>query len=256
VPRQGSRTQPRLYRELASWFHLLTPPENYAEEARVYRRTLLDAVRPRPRTLLELGSGGGNNASHMKRWFQMTLTDLSPQMIEISRSHNPELEHIRGDMRTLRLRREFDAVFAHDSLMYMTSEADLRAAIETAFVHCRAGGVALFVPDCTRETFRPQTNCGGSDGDDGRGLRYLEWTFDPDPEDTWFYTDFAYLLRSPDGTIRAEHDRHIEGVFGRRDWLRLLREAGFRPRYLTYAHSDAGKLVAFLALKPLRAKGR
>ena len=250
------RAQPRLYSELASWFHLLTPPENYAEEARFYRRTLLASVKPRSRTVLELGSGGGNNASHMKRWFQMTLTDLSPQMLKISHALNPELEHIRGDMRTLRLGREFDAVFAHDALMYMTTERDLRAAIETAYVHTRTGGAALFVPDCTRETLRPQTNCGGSDGDDGRGLRYLEWTWDPDPDDTWFYTDFAYLLRSPSGTIRAVHDRHIDGVFRRAEWLRLLREGGFRPRALTFAHSDVGKLPAFLGVKPQQAKRR
>ena len=32
----------------------------------------------------------------------------------MSRSINPECEHVQGDMRTLRLGREFDAVFVHD----------------------------------------------------------------------------------------------------------------------------------------------
>jgi hypothetical protein len=31
---------PKLYDELASWFPLLTPPEDYAEEADVYRRII------------------------------------------------------------------------------------------------------------------------------------------------------------------------------------------------------------------------
>lgn len=250
MPRQPRAEQPRLYRELASWFHLLTPPENYAEEARFYRRTLIESVKPRPRTVLELGSGGGNNASHMKRWFQMTLSDLSPQMLTISRSLNPELKHIQGDMRTLRLRCEYDAVFAHDALMYMTTERDLSAAIETAFVHCRPGGAALFVPDCTRETFRQGTHCGGKSDPDGRGLRYLEWNWDPDPRDTQFNVDFSYLLREPGGSLRVEQDRHVFGLFRRRDWMRLLREAGFRPRALTFDHSEDGKLIAFLGVKP------
>ena len=36
----------------------------------------------------------------------------------------------------------FDAVFVHDAVVYMTTEADLALAIKTAFVHCRPGGIA------------------------------------------------------------------------------------------------------------------
>ncbi len=68
-------TAPKLYGDLASWFHLLTAPEDYAEEAEVYRQTLVEACAQPPRTLLELGSGGGNNACHLKAHFEMTLTD-------------------------------------------------------------------------------------------------------------------------------------------------------------------------------------
>ena len=120
----------KLYSSIASWFHLLTAPADYAEEAETYRGLLIGACASPPRTVLELGSGGGNNASHMKEHFELTLTDVSPQMLALSRTINPELEHIEGDMRTLRLGREFDAVFVHDALDYMTSEDDVRAAIE------------------------------------------------------------------------------------------------------------------------------
>jgi len=35
-------------------------------------------------------------------------------MLELSRTINPELEHLVGDMRTIRLGRTFDAVLIHD----------------------------------------------------------------------------------------------------------------------------------------------
>lgn len=92
--------------------------------------------------MLELGLGGGNNASHLKKHFQMTLFDFSPGMLNVSKVLKPECEHIRGDMRTIRLEREFDAVFIHDAISYMLTEADLLQAIETAYVHCKPGGVA------------------------------------------------------------------------------------------------------------------
>ena len=75
---------PKLYTELADWFHVLTAPEDYAEEAEFYRRTLVSACEQKPRTLLELGSGGGNNASHLKQHFEMTLVDLAPEMLAVS----------------------------------------------------------------------------------------------------------------------------------------------------------------------------
>ena len=117
----------RLYSDLASWWPLISPPEEYAGEA-ASAASLLRTANPPTRTVLELGSGGGNNAFHLKGEFEMTLVDLSDEMLAVSRQLNPECEHIRGDMRTLRLGRTFDAVFVHDAIDYMITEADLRRA--------------------------------------------------------------------------------------------------------------------------------
>ena len=157
----------RFYADLAPWWPLISPPDHYEEEAQFAASLLRTADGPVER-VLELGSGGGSNASHMKSSFTMTLVDLSPSMLEVSARLNPECEHVRGDMRDLRLGREFDAVFVHDAIDYMTTEAHLRRAMETAFVHCRPGGVAVFVPDHVTERFEPETDHGGSDGADGR----------------------------------------------------------------------------------------
>lgn len=243
---------PKLYAELASWWPLLSPPEKYAEEAAFYERTLIAASARPPRTLLELGSGGGNNASYLKRRFEMVLVDRAPGMLAVSRALNPECEHVAGDMRTVRLGREFDCVFIHDAIMYMATESDLRQAFTTAFVHCRPGGAALFAPDFVRETFRSLTDHGGCDGEDGRGLRYLEWSWDPDPADTTYITEMVYVLRAGDGSVLVEHDRHVEGLFARADWLRLLAEVGFLPEVVPFDHSELepGTYELFVGTKP------
>jgi SAM-dependent methyltransferase len=229
--------QPKLYTDLADWWHLLSPAEEYAEEAEIYSRVLAENAGGPVRTLLELGSGGGNNASHMKARFDLTLVELSEAMVAQSRRINPELEHHVGDMRTVRLDREFDAVFIHDAICYMATAEDLRLAIETSHAHCRRGGVALFAPDHVVETFRAETSHGGADGAD-RALRYLEWTWDPDPSDSSYCVDYAYLLRLPDGSARVEHDRHIEGLFPRQTWLDLLTAAGFDAQCVPVEHSE------------------
>jgi SAM-dependent methyltransferase len=225
----------KLYSELAEWWPMMAPPAEFREEALFFDRLLRESSHPRPRTLLDLGSGTGNNAFHLKAHFTMTLVDKSPQMLAVNRGVNPECEHVLGDMRTLRLGRTFDAVFVHDAVCHMTTESDLRAVMETAFVHCRPGGVALFVPDELRETFVPSTDHGGHDKEN-RSLRYVQWTTDPDPRDTAILVDFGILLRDERGDVQVVHERQTHGLFARAVWLRLLRKSGFTATVVSHKH--------------------
>ena len=88
-----------MYSDLARWWLLLSPPRHYVEEAASLLDLIREAARFPLKTLLELGSGGGSNAFHFKQHYKLTLTDLSPQMLEVSRGVNPESEHVEGDMR-------------------------------------------------------------------------------------------------------------------------------------------------------------
>ena len=85
----------RLYRDLAHWYPLLTPVSDYAEEAAFYRRLFEAHCQRPPRTLLDLGSGGGHNAAHLKAALACTLVDLEPAMLALSRRINTECEHIQ-----------------------------------------------------------------------------------------------------------------------------------------------------------------
>lgn len=253
MKRESSPRNPKLYGELAPWFHLLTAPEDYAEEAEFYRKAIISTSDNPPNTLLELGSGGGNNASHLKAHFQLTLVDLSREILKISQELNPECEHIQGDMREIRLGRIFDAVFIHDAIMYLQSESDLLMTIQTAYEHCRPGGVALLAPDHVKETFHPATDHGGHDGEDG-GIRYLDWTWDPDPEDSIYFSDMVYLIKDRLGKLQIEHDRHVLGIFPRQTWLQLLTDVGFQPEVIPFKHTqiELGTSDVFIGRKVTR----
>jgi trans-aconitate methyltransferase len=216
----------RFYDELAHWWPLFSPPEHYAVEAEDLLPRLGPPPTVRPATLLELGSGGGSLASHLKRHYRLTLTDRSRGMLAVNQAVNPECEHFRGDMRTLRLDRTFDVVLIHDAIMYATKPDDVLATLRTAAIHCRHDGTVAVLPDCVKETFTPGTDEGGSDGEDGRALRYLEWRWDPDPVDDTYTVDYAFLLREADGEVSVVHDRHVEGVFDRTQWLEWFTEVG------------------------------
>ncbi|NEE04372.1 class I SAM-dependent methyltransferase [Phytoactinopolyspora halotolerans] len=242
----------RLYGELADWWPLLSPPDEYAEEA-AYLGTLLSSASVPVHDVLELGSGGGNNAVHLSERFTMTLVDISEQMLAVSQRLNPGCEHIRGDMREIRLGREFDAVFVHDAIDYATDTADLARVIETAHGHCRPGGVAVFVPDHTVETFQAGTEHGGGDDESGRGARYLAWTGPPEPGETSVCTEYAFLLREADGTVHAVHETHRTGLFDRQTWLRVLGDAGFDAQAAVEVTTDERQpRDVFVAHRPVR----
>jgi hypothetical protein len=146
----------------------------------------------------------------------------------------------------------FDAVVVHDAVEYMLTEDDLAATFATVRAHLEPGGLALILPDCTAEVFESGAGVsGGSDLDDGRAARLFEWTWDPDVTDTWVQTEYVFVLREADGTVRSFHESHRTGLFPEATWLRLLRAAGFEVRAETEETTeDREPRTIFLAAAP------
>lgn len=240
----------RFYRELAEWWPLISPPEEYAEETAWAVSQLEQARRPL-HSVLELGSGGGHSASHMKARFDMTLVDLSEPMLEVSRRLNPECRHILGDMRDIRLDRRFDAVFIHDAIDYIHTEADLAAVFRTAWQHLEPGGILVAIPDHVREIYEDDEDVTGHDAADGRGIRLFEWTWDPDPADTSVNTEYVFLLRHSDGRMEHWHETHRLGLFACQDFLRLMEQSGFLARQdIEITSEDRTPRRVFLGHRP------
>jgi SAM-dependent methyltransferase len=248
---QQERMFPPLFNELAEWWPLISPPADQAPEAWACYGHLTDTAKRPVKTILELGSGGGHLASHLKQHAALTLVDVSGAMLDLSRQLNPQCEHELGDMRALRLKRTFDAVLIHDSIMHLVKPDEVSRALATASNHCAPGGAVLVVPEHVRETFRTTTRQGG--GDDGkRGARWLEWAWDPSPDDTSYVCEVALMLRAEDGTVASRHERLTRGLFPTEFWLAQLTKAGFEPRKVPMApqRSGAPPRLAFTGLKP------
>lgn len=227
----------RLYTDLAHLWPLMSPPEDYADEAACLRNELRKRFGSGRARILELGTGGGHLLHHLTGDFDATAVDLSEGMLEHSRRLNPEVTHHIGDMRTVRLGETFDAVLIHDAIDYMTTEEDLRAAFDTARAHLRPGGVLLTVPDDYAETFTPPRVWHETRHANGAELTFVEYSWDPDPNDTESETVYVFFIQE-DGELRVEVDRHATGLFPINTWERLLCEAGFEPERHDYPHAD------------------
>ena len=185
----------------------------------------------------------------MTDFMDAVATDLAPAMLKISEGLNPSVEHVVGDMRTLRLDRKFDAVFVLDAVSYMVSEADLRQTFETARAHLEPGGVFIAGPDWLEGiTAIPNLSCKlGKDGE----LSYAEYVHDPDPDDTEIELIFNYFIPQEDGSVAVEEDRHRHGLFPLETWLLTMRDAGFESgtrRYPADITGGSGYYITGIAI--------
>ncbi|MFZ5981273.1 MAG: class I SAM-dependent methyltransferase [Candidatus Zixiibacteriota bacterium] len=241
--------QNRLYYEFADMWPLLSDSKEYAGEARYWKEALRDKLGEGRHEILELGVGGGNNLSHLTADFKATAVDLSDKMLDISRRLNPDVEHYVGDMRTVRLGMKFKAVIIHDAINYMLTEDDLRAAFKTAAEHLDKGGVFVTSPDYFRETFTDGAVRHQKRTDGQTVLDYVEYEFDPDPDDTEYIYILTYFIRKG-AELRIEHDRHYGGLFPLKRWLELIDEAGFDVEKYDYdVHDDKRQSFLLVGVK-------
>ena len=212
----------RLYTDLASWWPLLAPPEDYDEEAVALLMAAQEALGRAPTSWLELGSGAGHLASHLPEAVEVVLVDRSDEMLAVSRQLNPDREHVRADLTGLALDRHFDVVLLHDVVMYLDRD-QLHRALHVAAQHLAPGGVLICLPDCVGETFQDGESIAGRDDGD-RSARLFEWRHSRQGER--FRVDLAAFLRQ-DGRVETVTETHTMHVYELATWLELLADAGF-----------------------------
>jgi len=99
----------KLYTELANiYYEMYQSLFDYEKEFEFYGNYL---KKYNCRSILELGCGNGNLASHfLKSNYEYVGLDISYEMLEIARKNNPDVSFIQGDMRDLQINIKFDSI--------------------------------------------------------------------------------------------------------------------------------------------------
>lgn len=216
----------RLYGDLAYLMPVISPREDYAEEARFWRQLLREKLGEGRHPVLELGVGCGLNLSHLTATVDAVGVDLSEEMLRICRTLNPDVETRVGDMRSVRLGRTFSAVLIHDAVGHLITAEDLARTFRTAAVHLQKGGVLIAAPDYFKETFVAPVTESSVHKSGGVEVAYFEYAYDPDPSDTTIEILMSFVINDK-SAIKIEYDKHTLGLFPRAVWLRALTDAGF-----------------------------
>jgi SAM-dependent methyltransferase len=240
------KNQQKLYTDLAWLWPIISPPEDYLEEAGQFIQAIKEHARVEVKTLLDLGCGGGHNDYTLQKYFQLTGVDISREMLALARKLNPGVPYFEGDMRTLELKQTFDAVMVADSIDYMLTIEELRATFMTAYRHLRPGGVFCTYAEETPGSFVQNNTYSTTHQRGDIEIVLIENYYDPDLADTTYEMTFVYLIRQA-GQLKIETDHHLGGIFPVDTWVSLLQEVGFEVKQMTFEEGDC---PMFIGIKP------
>lgn len=244
------------YNELAWIDPIVAPPEEHAEEIELYCKLIREHSLVEPKTMLHLASGAGINDYTFKKHYSVTGVDISQGMLEVARQLNPEVDYHHGDMRTVDLGNQFDVVAIPDSIGYMTTLKDLKAALQNAYRHLKPGGILLITAHM-KEEFK-ENNFVYSGSRKGIEVTVFENNYIPDPEGTIYEATIIYLVRR-NGELEMYTDKHVIGFFETEVWYDLFKELALKVKqvalkdlYVPYILGEGEyPLQMFYCLKPL-----
>lgn len=184
----------------------------------------LASVRERNGLVVELGCGSGHLTRHLiEAGHRVLATDASPAMLELARSHAPNVE----DIRLLVL--PDDPIPAADAIVsvghvlsYLPDEAAIRRAFSAICGALRPGGVlALDICDLKWGETRRNAPISASVSD--------EWVLVSRfsvPVPNRFVREMTTFLRGEDGSWRRDDERHENVLVDTSRLPELLREYG------------------------------
>lgn len=139
----------------ARYYNLLYRDKDYAGEAQFIHQ-LLQTHAPYTQSILELGCGTGTHALLLaEQGYTVHGVDLSVEMLqqasdrlsELPQELASKLTYSHGDIRTVRLDQQFDAIISlFHVFSYQTTNQDLQATFATVNAHLKPGGILIF--DC------------------------------------------------------------------------------------------------------------
>lgn len=244
----------RLYSDLA-WLWPMWGDSHAGSEYEKYCNFIISKVNGfkhrELKTLLNLGCGGGKNLDTLKKHYDCTGLDISPDMLRLAQELNPECSFVQADMRSFKLGRRFDFIFIDDAITYMLNRDDLEQVFIRSHDHLETGGVMVVTPDATTETFKQN---------DTQVFHSIPSEQHPDTEVVFITSNycrdlateqsegvFVYLIRHK-GELKVENEVHQFGLFPLRVWRELLIKAGFTIMEESY-FDGSSNYAPFICLK-------
>jgi len=212
-----------MFSRTAELYDLFYDWKDYAQEAERVR-DLVRAHNPAALSLLDVACGTGRHLEALSQWFRVEGVDLDEGLLTAAARRLPGVPLHVGDMRRLRLGRQFDAVTClFSSIGYVRTLYGLRQAIRSMARHVAPGGVLIVEPWYAPGAFDPN-HIGRVITVERPGLAAVRMNGSR-VEGRLSIMDMHYLIARP-GSVEHVVEIHRLGLFSDDEYRVTLADAG------------------------------
>jgi len=225
--------------EYAPYYNLIYRDKDYEGETQ-FIHELFQTYSPAIHSIMDLGCGTGNHAFLLaEKGYELHGVDLSHNMIQQTADHlsklpitlKSRLEFSQGDIRDVRINRQFDAVVSlFHVLSYQTANDDIKAVFSTVKTHLKPNG--LFIFDCWYGpavlTDRPAVRIKRLEDENIIITRIAEPKLYPN--DNLVDINYQFFIKNKNtGSVEEFQENHLMRYFFKPELDLLFTEFQFRP---------------------------
>ena len=141
---------------LAPYYDDIYEWKNYKLETEKLLWLIQNVKQMQGRDLLDVACGTGGHLVYLKKHFQVTGVDASQAMLKKARAKCPKARLIQGDMRSFRLRKQFDVLTClFSSIGHLPTETDLEKTIANFARHVKPNGLVIIEPFVDSKSYVP-----------------------------------------------------------------------------------------------------
>lgn len=237
----------KMYYELAKYYDMIYSTVDYRKESEKIRKIIMEKCKSGGKELLDVACGTGRHLNYLKKHFSCTGIDLSSPMLREARKKVKSVKFVKGDMKSFNLNKKFDAIICmFRAIGYVKTYPNLRKTIKNFAKHLKPGGVLIFEPWYSRQSFKDGSLYMMNHEDNNFIISMVGFQ-----KMKGRNSEFCnhYLIGEKNKGIKYFSDRHEAGLFDVDKTLEIMKEAGLRAKFS--GRGFASKRECFLGIKEI-----
>ncbi|MFZ1024376.1 MAG: methyltransferase domain-containing protein [Thermoplasmata archaeon] len=219
------------FHELATYYDAINDWKDYRGETRRLEAIARRYGRPGKTAWLDVACGTGRHLEYLSRSHFTTGLDGSRDMLRLARRRLPRVRLVLGDMRSFRIRRQFDVVSClFSAIGHLDTKEDVRKAFANFARHVKDDGVVIVEPWISPNSFRPGAIHLRSH--QSPGLTVVRLAFSR-RRGNHSQIHYHYLIGEPGREIRHLEETDDGLLLSREELQDLMRSVGLKPYFFT-----------------------
>lgn len=219
-----------MYSELAKYYDLIYSLKDYKKEASAIKKLINKYKKSNGKDLLDIACGTGNHLKYLNKNFKCTGIDTSHYMLKIAKRKVRNARFINGDMKTMNLKKKFDAIIClFSSIAYVKSYPNLKKAIANFSRHLKKGGILIIEYWFEKKAFFPYLPFMTTYN--SKNLKIARLNNSKITKNV-SVLDMHYLIAEKNKKTKYYHEIHELGLFSIKRTLEIMRKAGLSSVYL------------------------